>query len=77
MAENLGVAGVDDVWDQHADLTEALAQVTTSAAVVLLAHEPNYADTAAEEARGILQLSGHSHGRQVLVPFAEHHFHPR
>jgi predicted MPP superfamily phosphohydrolase len=36
---------------------------------VLLAHEPDYADTVAADGRVCLQLSGHSHGVQVRVPF--------
>jgi hypothetical protein len=64
----LWVAGVDDVWEQHADLDDALAGVPAGAAVVLLAHEPDYADTVAADGRVGLQISGHSHGGQVRWP---------
>jgi len=37
--------------------------------VVLLAHEPDYADDVAADGRVGLQLSGHSHGGQVRLPF--------
>lgn len=35
---------------------------------ILLAHEPDFADTSAVTGRFCLQLSGHSHGGQVLLP---------
>ncbi len=65
----LHIAGVDDVWVDRSDLQEALAGIPSQGAVVLLAHEPDFADTVAQSARVDLQLSGHSHGGQVVVPF--------
>ncbi|MBE9508036.1 MAG: metallophosphoesterase [Chloroflexi bacterium] len=69
VADGLWVAAVDDVWEQHADLDEALEGVPFGATVVLLAHEPDYADEVAADGRVSLQLSGHSHGGQVRLPF--------
>lgn len=66
--ETLWLAGVDDVWEEHHDLDAALAGVPAGASVVLLAHEPDYADTVAADGRVGLQLSGHSHGGQVRLP---------
>ncbi|MBZ0286049.1 MAG: metallophosphoesterase, partial [Anaerolineae bacterium] len=34
-----------------------------------LAHEPDYADISAATGRFDLQISGHSHGGQVVIPF--------
>jgi len=68
-ADGLWVAAVDDVWEQQADLEQALEEAPAGAAVVLLAHEPDYADEAAADGRVSLQLSGHSHGGQVRLPF--------
>ncbi len=65
----LAVAGVDDVWEQHHDLDAALDRAPAGAPVVLLAHEPDYADEVAAGGRVSLQLSGHSHGGQVRLPF--------
>lgn len=66
--ETFYLAGVDDVWEQQADLVTALEGIPQSASVILLAHEPDYADTAATDPRVSLQLSGHSHGGQVYIP---------
>lgn len=69
VADGLWVAAVDDVWERYADLEKALEEVPAGAAVVLLAHEPDYADEVAADGRVSLQLSGHSHGGQVRLPF--------
>jgi len=63
------LAGVDDVWERHADLERALAGAPKDVLKVLLAHEPDYADVVAADGRVSLQLSGHSHGGQVRLPF--------
>ncbi|HET89927.1 MAG TPA: metallophosphoesterase [Chloroflexi bacterium] len=68
VADGLWVAAVDDVWERHADLDLALESVPADATIVLLAHEPDYADRVAQDGRVHLQLSGHSHGGQVRIP---------
>ncbi len=73
----LYVAGVDDVCVHRDDLADAVADLPDSAKIVLLAHEPDFADLAANDARIILQLSGHSHGGQVCVPGYGGLFFPR
>lgn len=69
VADGLWVAAVDDVWERYADLDKALEGIPAGATVVLLAHEPDYADAVAADGRVSLQLSGHSHGGQVRLPF--------
>lgn len=64
----LYLLGVDDIWENKHDLAAALADVPPNAPTILLAHEPDYADTAALTGRIGLQLSGHSHGGQVRLP---------
>ena len=63
----LWIAGVDDVWQRRADLDRTLRLVPADQAAILLAHEPDYADLAAQHPID-LQLSGHSHGGQVRLP---------
>jgi uncharacterized protein len=67
--QRLSVAGVDDVLLARHDLVGALEGIERDTCVVLLAHEPDFADTAAIDPRVSLQLSGHSHGGQVCLPF--------
>lgn len=61
------LAGIDDLLEGNADLDAAIEKVSPAEAVVLLAHEPDFADTVATKPID-LQLSGHSHGGQVWVP---------
>lgn len=62
------LGGVDDVLGLTADLNATLHNVPADEASILLAHEPDYADHVARYPVD-LQLSGHSHGGQVRVPF--------
>jgi hypothetical protein len=62
------LAGVDDVLSGTADVAETLLGIPANDAVVLLAHEPDFADEASRFPID-LQLSGHSHGGQIRIPF--------
>jgi predicted MPP superfamily phosphohydrolase len=78
----LHMVGLDDLWPNHSDipspssiwqyegklksLTETLPE---TGAAILLVHEPDFADVAAANGRIDLELSGHSHGGQVRLPF--------
>jgi predicted MPP superfamily phosphohydrolase len=61
------LAGVNDVLSKTADLPKTLRPVPANEAVILLAHEPDYADQVAKFPID-LQLSGHSHGGQIRIP---------
>ena len=62
------LAGVNDVMSGTADLSKTMHGVPAGEAVVLLAHEPDFADETAQYPID-LQLSGHSHGGQIRIPF--------
>jgi predicted MPP superfamily phosphohydrolase len=64
----LYLVGIDDLWLELADLRRALSNVPHNACKVALMHEPDFADVSAQ-AEIDLQLSGHSHGGQVRLPF--------
>jgi len=68
LADGLWVVGMDDIWSGQPDLARAMAGVPDGAAIILLAHEPDFADQAQGQ-RIAVQLSGHSHGGQVRLPF--------
>lgn len=64
----LWLIGLDDPWFGTSNLPRALRGVPQDDAKIVLVHEPDYADTVARYPVD-LQLSGHSHGGQVRVPF--------
>ncbi len=68
-SENLHLCGVDDVWEGNVRLEDVLSQLSDDSAAILLAHEPDFADTSAATEGFDLQVSGHSHGGQVVIPF--------
>jgi uncharacterized protein len=65
--KRLWLAGADDVLEGKPDLKSALSPIPPADAVVLLAHEPDWADHVARFPVD-LQLSGHSHGGQIRLP---------
>jgi uncharacterized protein len=67
--ESLHLCGVDDIWEGDARLDDVIAQLSDDGSAILLAHEPDFADTSAATERFDLQLSGHTHGGQVVLPF--------
>ena len=66
-SEAVWLAGVDDLWWGRPDLPAALRDVPAGAAVVLLAHNPDFAEVAPDPRVGLV-LSGHTHGGQVYLP---------
>jgi uncharacterized protein len=64
---DLWLAGVDDLYWGKPDQKKALAGVPKGAAVVLLSHNPDYAEDAPDPRVGLM-LSGHLHGGQIYLP---------
>jgi predicted MPP superfamily phosphohydrolase len=64
----LHVAGVDSVMSRKHRLDTVLKKLPPLGPAILLAHEPDFADISATTGRFSLQISGHSHGGQWIVP---------
>jgi predicted MPP superfamily phosphohydrolase len=66
--ERLWLVGAGDLWEDHVDLDALLKDVPADECRIVLAHNPDTADTP-HRARVDLMLSGHTHGGQVDIPF--------
>jgi predicted MPP superfamily phosphohydrolase len=67
-SEEFHIAGIDDVYVRRDDLGSVLEKLPEHGGSMLLVHEPDFADRSAETGRFDLQVSGHSHGGQVILP---------
>ena len=65
----LWLAAIDDTWTRRDDLHRALRGRPDGVTAVLLAHDPDRFDQAADAGVEVV-LSGHTHGGQIAVPFA-------
>jgi len=64
----LHIAGVDSVMLGKHRLDLVLEKLPAEGPAILLAHEPDFADISSTTGRFSLQISGHSHGGQFLIP---------
>ena len=67
----LAFAGLDDPYWGQPDLPKTIAQLPDRTTAILLVHEPDYIEKSAATHKFALQLSGHSHGGQIKLPFFE------
>jgi predicted MPP superfamily phosphohydrolase len=66
-SDDLWLAGVDDLWWGKPNQHIALSGIPRGETVILLSHNPDYAEDCPCE-RVDLVLSGHTHGGQVHLP---------
>ncbi|RSK26837.1 metallophosphoesterase [Bacillus sp. HMF5848] len=62
------IVGIDDAMFKREDFTLATSKLNTNSYSILLAHEPDVFEVAVNYSID-LQLSGHSHGGQIQIPF--------
>ena len=67
--EEIALAGIEDLWCRDPDLTRALGGIPASMPRVVLSHNPDTAEECKGHGRVDLQLSGHTHGGEVVIPF--------
>ena len=67
--KKLYFCGVDDIRHGNVRLNDVIAQLEENAPAILLVHEPDFADTSAATGKFDLQISGHTHGGQVVIPY--------
>lgn len=75
--QRIWLSGIEDACVQRPDLQAAVPTrgVRQQEPVILLGHEPDFADVVAKH--GVdLMLSGHTHGGQIRIPFMRPHFLP-
>jgi len=67
----LNLAGVDSCTVCADDLDKVLKKLPENIPSILLAHEPDFANESSKTNRFDLQISGHSHGGQFIIPKVE------
>ena len=66
--EKLNISGVDSLTVGADDFDKVLEKLPSDGASILLVHEPDFAEISSKTNRFDLQMSGHSHGGQLVIP---------
>ncbi len=66
--EHIYIAGIDDSMLGKPDIAAAVSSIPENAYTILISHAPDLADSAAPLPIHF-QISGHTHGGQVQIPF--------
>ena len=69
--DSLYLGGVGCVTFDKDDLPAVARQIPANVPAILLCHEPDLVDQTAQTGKFSLQISGHSHGGQVNLPFVK------
>ena len=64
----LNICGVDSCTVCADNLDKVLAKMREDTPSILLAHEPDFAKESSKTKKFDLQISGHSHGGQLIIP---------
>ena len=68
LIKSLNIAGVDSCTVGADNLNIVLDKLPKTGASILFAHEPDFAKISSKTNRFDLQISGHSHGGQFIIP---------
>lgn len=68
-SKKLAFAGLDDPYWGKPNLNKILDHLPDQVPTIFLVHEPDYIEISAKTHKFALQLSGHSHGGQIKIPF--------
>jgi len=66
--EKLNVCGVDSCTVEADDLDKVLEKLPDDGTNILLVHEPDFAEISSKTGKFDFQMSGHSHGGQLVIP---------
>lgn len=69
--DRLNICGVDSCTVCADDLDRVISRMPKNVPSILLAHEPNFAKESSQTGLFDLQISGHSHGGQFIIPKVE------
>ena len=67
--ETIAIVGLDDLWQKDLDFDGAFKGLPEGVPRILLQHNPDLAEEMPAGFRVDLQLSGHTHGGHIRVPF--------
>jgi len=69
--QQLYIVGVDDYWEDSYNLSGALSGIPEDSCRILLSHNPDVNEDIENQGKRIdFVISGHTHGGQVVLPFA-------